>query len=230
MSIKLNPKTDPERPVVYQIRIQGELDSQWTDWFGGMTITLDANGDALLTGPVVDQAALHGLLKKIRDLGMPLVSVGQVQFHDTHPDLSNKGEAMQSISSTTATRDKTMMLSALWIFATLNYIYADVFTLFFTPGAQEATSAMPAGAVLGFAVLMETAIAMVLLSRILKYAANRWANIVVAALHTAAVLFFVFGGTTPAPFSAFFGAIEIACTLAIVWYGWKWRNPEGQHE
>jgi hypothetical protein len=85
MSNKLNPKTDPEQPAVYQIRLHGELDSQWTDWFGGMTITLEADGDTLLTGPVVDQAALHGLLKKVRDLGMPLVSVNRVQSDATHP-------------------------------------------------------------------------------------------------------------------------------------------------
>ena len=75
MSNKLNPKTDPNQPVVYQIRIKGQLNSQWTDWFEGLTITLEEDGDTLLTGPVVDQAALHGLLKKVRDLGMPLISV-----------------------------------------------------------------------------------------------------------------------------------------------------------
>ena len=59
--------------MIYQIRIKGHLGRQWTDWFGGLTITLE-EGDTLLTGPVVDQAALHGLLRKVRDLGIPLIS------------------------------------------------------------------------------------------------------------------------------------------------------------
>jgi hypothetical protein len=79
MSNKFNPKTDPSQPMVYQIRIKGHLGRQWTDWFGGLTITLEEDGDTLLTGPVVDDAALHGLLKKVRDLGMPLLSVHRVE-------------------------------------------------------------------------------------------------------------------------------------------------------
>ena len=88
MSNELEPK--PSQPVVYQIRLKGHLDSQWTDWFEGLTITLEEDGDTLLTGPVIDQAALHGLLKKVRDLGMPLVSVVQVQLDETHPYRSKR--------------------------------------------------------------------------------------------------------------------------------------------
>ena len=60
---------------LYEIRLKGHLNDRWADWFEGLTITLEENGDTLLTGPVIDQAALYGLLKKVRDLGMPLVSV-----------------------------------------------------------------------------------------------------------------------------------------------------------
>ena len=60
---------------VYEIRVKGRLDPRWTDWFEGLTITVESNGDSLITGPVVDQAALYGLLKKVRDLGLPLLSI-----------------------------------------------------------------------------------------------------------------------------------------------------------
>ena len=74
-----NPPHDADQPMVYQIRIRGHLSSQWADWFEGLTITMEENGDTLLTGTVVDQAALHGLLKKVRDLGTPLLSVNYVE-------------------------------------------------------------------------------------------------------------------------------------------------------
>lgn len=79
MSDKLNSKTNPDQPMVYEIRLRGHLGRGWAEWFGGMTITLEENGDTLLTGPVVDQAALHGLLRKVRDLGMPLISAIRVK-------------------------------------------------------------------------------------------------------------------------------------------------------
>ncbi len=75
--------TNHEKPGLYEIRLKGHLDGRWAEWFGGLTITLEDNGDTLLTGPVVDQAALHGLLKKVRDLGLTLVSVNQVNHSET---------------------------------------------------------------------------------------------------------------------------------------------------
>ena len=79
MSNKSTPETVPNEPVTYQIRIKGHLGSQWADWFDGLTITLQDDAETLLTGLVVDQASLHGLLKKLRDLGIPLLSVNKLE-------------------------------------------------------------------------------------------------------------------------------------------------------
>lgn len=67
------------QPGLYQIRLKGHLADRWTTWFEGMTITLTDHGDTLLTGPVIDQAALFGLLRKVRDAGLPLLSVNYVE-------------------------------------------------------------------------------------------------------------------------------------------------------
>lgn len=75
MSNPLNSNAEPIQPAVYQIRVKGQLGEPWAVWFEGMVITLGDNGEMLLTGPIVDQAALHGLLKKVRDLGLPLLEV-----------------------------------------------------------------------------------------------------------------------------------------------------------
>ncbi len=93
MPNKLGPP--PSQPMVYQIKLKGQLGDQWTDWFEGMTITLEGNGDTLLTGPVVDQAALHGLLKKVRDLGMPLLSVGPVETGPSSTQGTGRAEAAE---------------------------------------------------------------------------------------------------------------------------------------
>jgi hypothetical protein len=79
MSNELNPKTDSDQAIVYQVRLQGHLGRGWTAWFGDVTITLEDNGETLLTCPVVDQAALYGLLRKVRDLGLPLISVTRAE-------------------------------------------------------------------------------------------------------------------------------------------------------
>ncbi len=79
MANRLKPTSDPRQPTIYQIRVKGYLDSQWSDWFDGLKFTSEENGITLLTGSVIDQAALHGLLKKIRDLGLPLLSVNRIE-------------------------------------------------------------------------------------------------------------------------------------------------------
>ena len=79
MSNDINSQSEKAQPMVYQIRIKGHLGREWADWFKGLAITALEGGETLLTGPVVDQAALYGLLRKVRDLGMPLVSVSPIE-------------------------------------------------------------------------------------------------------------------------------------------------------
>jgi len=83
MSDNYQTQTKTNEVMIYQIRLQGHLGRQWTAWFEGMRITLEDNGDTLITGPVADQSALHGLLKKVRDLGMPLLSVISIESDQT---------------------------------------------------------------------------------------------------------------------------------------------------
>ena len=88
-------KEDHDEPARYEIRLKGHLDPRWADRFEGLTITLDDNGTTRLTGPIVDQAALHGVLKKVRDLGTPLLSVTRVE-----PD-AGRGAGCQTVTRTT---------------------------------------------------------------------------------------------------------------------------------
>ncbi len=76
------PNNETNQPKIFQIRIKGHLGRRWANWFEGMSITLEDNGDTLITGPVADQAALHGLVKKVRDLGLPLISINHLDPDD----------------------------------------------------------------------------------------------------------------------------------------------------
>ena len=133
-------------------------------------------------------------------------------------------------------KDRKVILSTLWIFTLINYLYADIYGLTFNPVLRKELTQqllsgyigsiqVTQGFVLVTAILMETAIAMILLSRVLKYRANRWANIIAGGIHTAFVSWSLFGDT-PTLFYVFFAAIEIACTLFIVWYAWRWTEQE----
>ncbi len=128
-------------------------------------------------------------------------------------------------------KDMKIRLSTLWVFAMFNYLYADIVTLMDPAALKEIMTGqigsmqITQGFLLGAAILMETAIAMVLLSRVLEYRANRWANISIGILHTAAVLLSLFAGrTAPALYYIFFALIEIVCTSIIVWDAWRWKQ------
>ena len=209
---------------LYEIRIAGHLSPQWMDWFEGLTITLE-NGDTLLSGPVADQAALHGLLKKVRDLGITLVSVNQVQFNKTHPYHSKQGEIkMNSLKKI----DMKVLLSTLWIVVMFNMLKADILSLFIPGAAEElARTSVSAGAsipqlMLIGAVMGNLAIAMIILSRVLKYGINRWVNIVTSLVTIA----YIWGGAASYPHYIFIASVETICLLLIVWFAWTWRDVE----
>jgi hypothetical protein len=90
MSVKHTPTQPPTAPI-YEIRLQGHLGPQWAEWFEGLTIVLQENGETLLTGPVVDQPALHGLIKRVRDLGLPLLAVTRVEKDPPAKEAAHRG-------------------------------------------------------------------------------------------------------------------------------------------
>lgn len=122
--------------------------------------------------------------------------------------------------------------STLWTFAMFNYMYADIIGLMKAENLQAfitgyaGSMQITEGFLLSAAVLMETAIAMTLLSRTLQYRANRWLNILIGLLHTLTVSASMFVGTGPGLYYIFFGAIEILCTTYIVWAAWRWLPVE----
>lgn len=93
---KPNSKSDLEQSNLYQIRVKGCLDPQWADWFEGMAVTSDEDNTTLITGPVVDDAALHGLLKRVRDSGLRLLSVNQVENALADDDISEQSDHVAS--------------------------------------------------------------------------------------------------------------------------------------
>ncbi len=141
---------------------------------------------------------------------------------------------MKTTEKTTKLEDMRARLSTLWIFVMFNYLYCDVLGLMDPEslkgfmngnvGGIEITQ----GFLLSASILMEIPMAMVLLSRVLKYRANRWANIIAGILMTVVQLASLSFGSSPTPFYLFFSVIEISCTAVIAWSAWKWSTPEKQ--
>jgi glucan phosphoethanolaminetransferase (alkaline phosphatase superfamily) len=133
----------------------------------------------------------------------------------------------------TERKDKRALFSTLWIFLTVNYIFCDVFSNM-EPGAlKELVTTgglsgiqLTQGFLLLAAISMEIPMVMIVLSRVLKYKANRWANIIIGILMTVYQISTMNVGTAPTLHYIFFSTIEIACNLLIVWLAWKWINPE----
>jgi hypothetical protein len=135
---------------------------------------------------------------------------------------------MNTIKKTTEKMDTKVLLSTLWIVVMINMAYADILGLFI-PGALEevAKTSVSTGTtipqlMLGGAIMLEIPIAMILLSRVLKFKVNRWVNIIASVITIA----YVVGGESTTPHYIFIATIEVVCMLLIVWFAWKWRNPE----
>jgi hypothetical protein len=126
--------------------------------------------------------------------------------------------------------NRSTILSTLWIFVTLNYLYCDVIGLMDDHLLKQYLQGKVNGMeinqqfLLAGAILMEIPIAMVLLSRVLHYRANRWANIIAALIKTVVMIMTLFVG--PTSYYLFFASIEIATTAFIIWYAWSWKNPK----
>ena len=143
--------------------------------------------------------------------------------------IGNPSGTNDKISEMETTRSR---LSTLWIFVMFNYLYCDVVALM-DPGLLKqflvgnvGGMQINQGFLLGAAILMEIPISMVLLSRLLKYGANRWANIIAGVIMTAVQFSSLFFGSSPTIYYIFFSVIEIGCTALIVWYAWKWADPD----
>ena len=178
---------------------------------------------------------MNYVAKEVRDVGMPLVSVSQVPFNETHPYRSKKEKQMNTINKTTALEDVKinvkMKVSALWAALMLLYIYADILSLFKPGQIEEMISGrmgpfpVTQGSLLTASILMIIPAVMVFLSLTLRLKVNRWANIILGVLYTFVNISLLIGETWV--FYISFVVVEIALTLLIVWYAWKWRNPEG---
>ena len=134
-------------------------------------------------------------------------------------------EEMNTNKKTAEMGGRKVLLSTLWLFAMLTYTYGDVVTLM--DPVKHGSIELTEGFLLGGSIFMMIPITMVLLSRILKYRAGRWASIIAGTIMTVALTLTLFVAV-PTTYYAFFTAIEIACTALIVWYAWTWRNPEGK--
>lgn len=213
-------------PPIYEIRIAGHLSPQWADWFEGLTITLE-DGEARLTGPIADQAALFGLLKKIRDLGLPLLSVHRVPPMDP-PNQPYKEKRMNTSNKLIEVQDKKVILSTLWVFVMFCIAFADIIG-FIEPGTLEKIINGSVGfeltpaIILIFSLFQAIPIAMILVSRWVRRDVNRWLNIAASML---TLLYVLGGGNWESVSYPVFAALEVIAILGIIWNAWNWRSVE----
>ena len=219
----------------YEIRIAEHLDAHWADWFDGMSITLEEDGTTLLSGPVPDQPALYGLLRKVRDLGLPLVSVNQITVTLSQQILNKKGAIKMNTNNMTTEMEDIkvslkLKLAALWTSFMFLYTYVDHFHLYM-PGKIEE---ILAGKVFTFDItyvflmaamfFVAIPVLMIFLSVALPVKVNRWTNIIVATIFIPYMLFNLTGVAWLHMYFA--AALEVILLCLIIRYAWKWPKQE----
>lgn len=227
---------------IYEIRIKGHLDDGWQDWLDGWIMTREEDGTTLLSGPVPDQPALYGILRRVRDLGLPLVSVNQIPVtlsqhilnkkrSNTKMNINNKGGGIKMNTNNITTEMEytkvslKLKLVALWTSLMFLVIYLDYFHLYM-PGKIEEILAgkmfvfdiTQVALLVGLASITIPAL-MISLSAVLPDKANRWTNIIVAAVYIPFVLFNLAGEAWV--HMVFGAAIQVVLLLLIIRYAWK---------
>lgn len=225
----------------YEIRIVGHLDERWQDWFDGMSVTLQADGTTLLSGPVPDQPALHGILRRVRDLGLPLVSVTQLKKTSHQQNLNtqriepmnanlklDKKEPQKALEDIKL--NVKLKLAALWTSFMFLYIYVDYFALYMPGKIEDILKGrvfvfdITQGFIMVALGLSTIPMLMIFLSVALPVKANRWTNIIVAIVHIPYMLFNLTGEAWIHMYFA--AAVEVALLLLIIRYAWKWPKQE----
>lgn len=215
-------------PTIYEIRVAGHLSPQWADRFEDLTVTLEENGNTLLTCPVVDQAALHGLLKKVRDLGLSLLSVNQVPPLELTNQSYRSKERMNANNKLIQIQDRKVILSTLWVFVMFCIAYADLIG-FIEPGTLEKIINGNVGfdltpaIILIFSLFQAIPIAMIVITRLIRRDVNRWLNVTAAVL---TLLYVLGGGNWESVSYPVFAILEIVAILGILWLAWTWRTDE----
>ena len=211
------------------------------DWFDGMSITLEEDGTTLLSGPVPDQPTLYGILRRVRDLGLPLVSVSQLK-DASHQQILNT-QRIEPMNANLKLDEKVpqkaledikvnvkLKLAALWASFMFLYIYVDYFDLYMPSKIENILTGkvfvfdITQGFILAALASLTIPVLMIFLSVALPAKVNRWTNIIVAAVYIPYMLFNLAGEAWM--HMVFGAAVEVVLLLLIIRYAWKWPKQK----
>lgn len=214
----------------YELRVTGHLDDRLSHSLGGLAVRRRADGTTALTGPIVDQAALHGLINRVRDLGLPLLSVQRIGVKPP------KEQAMQATTKTASVFEDVRLpvqlkLAALWASFMFVYAYVDILG-FYQPGVIDDILAgtvwrfdISQSWAVGSLALMIVPILMVVLSLTLPPRTNRMTNIGVASLYVVVSVGNAIGESW-VYYYALVVLAEVAILAQVMRYSWKWPRTE----